>query len=73
MKIPPDAIIPEQKLTKYLLVFKLRNDKSKYLDQAGFNLNNWQQLKIAIQKIIQENEAIEDFTDQYGTYYQVIG
>jgi len=36
-------------------------------------LNNWQQLKIAIQKIIQENEAIEDLTDQYGTYYQVIG
>lgn len=73
MKIPPDAIIQDQKLTKYLLVFKQRNDKSQYLDQAGFRLENWEQLKIAIQKIIQENEAIEDVIDQYGTYYQVIG
>jgi len=60
MKIPPDAIIQDQKLTKYLLVFKQRNDKSQYLDQAGFRLENWEQLKIAIQTIIQENEAIED-------------
>jgi hypothetical protein len=73
MKIPSDAIIQEQKLTKYLLVFKPRNDKSNYLAQAGFNLNNWQELKIAIRKVTQENEAIEDLTDQYGTYYQVIG
>jgi hypothetical protein len=64
MKIPSDAIIQEQKLTKYLLVFKPRNDKSNYLAQAGFNLNNWQELKIAIRKVTQENEAIEDLTDQ---------
>jgi hypothetical protein len=49
MKIPVDAIIPESKLTKYLLVFKSRNDKSQYLAQAGFTLSNWQTLKIAIQ------------------------
>jgi len=73
MKIPAYAIIPDQKITQYLLVFKQRNDKSKYLNQAGFRLENWEQLKTAIQIIIQENEAIEDITDEYGTYYQVIG
>ena len=73
MKLPPDAIIQDQKLTKYLLVFKLRNDKSQYLAQAGFNLHNWQQFKIAIRKLIQQNEAIQDLRDEYGTYYQVIG
>jgi len=73
MKIPSDAIIPDSKLTQYLLIFKQRNDKSKYLAQGGFSLENWQQLRIAIQKIIQENEAIEDLTDSYGIYYQVIG
>lgn len=73
MKIPSDAIIQNEKLTKYLLVLKTRNDKSKYLAQGGFNLKNWQQLKIAIQKIIQENEAEKDIIDDYGTYYQVIG
>ncbi|MFW6296690.1 MAG: DUF6883 domain-containing protein [Halothece sp.] len=73
MKIPSNAIIPDAKLTQYLLVVKQRNDKSKYLAQGGFNLDTWQQLKTAIQTIIQENEAIEDLTDQYGIYYQVIG
>ena len=46
MELPPDVIIQDQKLTKYLLVFKPRNDKSKFLARAGFNLNNWQQLKL---------------------------
>ncbi len=73
MKIPENAIIPSDKLTKYLLIFKQKNDKSKYLLQGGFTLDNWQELKQAINKLIQENEAIEDITDQYGTYYQVIG
>ncbi len=36
MKIPSDAIIPDEKLTRYLLVPKARNDKSKFLAQAGF-------------------------------------
>jgi hypothetical protein len=73
MHIPEKAIIPEAKLTKYLLVFKTRNDKSQYLLQGGFKIDNWQELKLAIQMSIKENEAIEDITDQYGTYYQVIG
>ncbi len=73
MYIPEKAIIPEAKLTKYLLVFKTRNDKSQYLLQGGFHIDNWQELKLAIKKIIRDNKAIEDTTDQYGTYYQVIG
>ena len=60
MKIPFDAIIPEPKLTKYLLVFKPRNDKSKFLAQAGFTLENWQALKTAIENLIESVEAVED-------------
>lgn len=73
MKIPENAIIPDSKLTQYLLVFKQRNDKSKYLEQGGFTSQNWKELKTAIENLIHEHEAIEDITDQYGTYYQVIG
>lgn len=73
MKIPEDAIIPDPKLTQYLLILKPRNDKSQYLAQGGFCLDNWQDLKAAIQKLITSNEAKEDITDEYGTYYQVIG
>jgi hypothetical protein len=73
MKIPEDAIIPESKLTKYLLIFKQRNDKSQYLAQGGFFLENWQSLNSAIKDLIHTNEAIQDITDEYGTYYQVNG
>ena len=73
MKIPVDAIIAEPKLTKYLLVFKPRNDKSRFLTQAGFTLDKWQTLKIAIQKLNQSVEAIQDRTDEYGTFYNVRG
>jgi len=73
VKIPIDAIIPEQKLTKYLLVLKPRNDKSQYLAQAGFTLENWQALQAAIQQLAQSVEAIEQETNEYGTFYQVEG
>lgn len=73
MKIPVDAIIPEAKLTKYLLVYKPRNDKSQFLAQAGFRLDNWQVLKTAIQKLNQSIEAKADRTDEYGTFYNVNG
>lgn len=73
MKIPVDAIIPEPKLTLYLLVFKTRNDKSRFLAQAGFTLSNWQTLKIAIQQLNQSVEAVRDRKDEYGTFYNVYG
>ncbi len=73
MKIPFDAIIPEPKLTKYLLVFKPRNDKSKFLAQAGFTNKNWQALKTAIENLIESVEAVEDERNEYGTFYRVEG
>lgn len=51
MKIPDDAIIPDEKLTQYLLVYKAKNDKSQFLAQAGFTLDNPDQLKAAIQAL----------------------
>ena len=73
MKIPSDAIIPESKLTQYLLVLQPKNDKSKFLAQAGFTLDNPADLLAAIRSIIATNEAIEDRTDEYGTFYEVSG
>ena len=73
MRIPFDAIIPESKLTRYLLVFKSKNDKSRFLAKGGFTLNNWQVLKIAIQQLNQSVDALTDRTDEYGTFYNVEG
>jgi hypothetical protein len=73
MKIPPDAIIAESKLTKYLLVFKPRNDKSQFLAQAGFSSSNPKALEVAIRQLNLTVEAFRDRTNEYGTFYNVYG
>lgn len=73
MKIPADAIIPEAKLTKYLLKYKPRNDKSRFLAKAGFTMGNWQLLKLAIRQLSQSVEAVPDRINEYGTFYNVSG
>ena len=73
MKIPDDAVIPEEKLTRYLLVPRLKDDKSKYLAQAGFTQANPEDLLTAISQLIANNEAVEDNTNEYGVFYLVEG
>ncbi|HBE17945.1 MAG TPA: hypothetical protein DEG17_03795 [Cyanobacteria bacterium UBA11149] len=73
MKIPEDAVIPEDKITRYLLVQKPRNDKSKFLAQAGFTSENPEALKGAIELLVARGEAIEDRRNEYGIFYQVSG
>ncbi|MEO1404659.1 MAG: DUF6883 domain-containing protein [Cyanobacteria bacterium J06635_1] len=73
MQISENAIIPEAKLTQYLLVYRARNDKSKFLAQAGFTQTNPGILKVAIQTLIATNEAFEERTNEYGTFYQAVG
>ena len=74
MKISAEeAIIPREKLTNYLLVPQVRNDKSKFLAQAGFTQDNPDVLEAAIRHILAENEAVQDREDEYGTFYRVSG
>jgi hypothetical protein len=73
VQISEDANIPNEKLTRYLLVYKVRNDKSQFLAQAGFTTQNPESLRSAIQKLIRASEAVEDRTNEYGTFYEVVG
>ena len=73
MKIPSNAIIPVTKLTRYLLVLRARSDKSKFLAQAGFTPENHEALEAALRELILTVEATCDRTDEYSTFYQVIG
>ncbi len=73
MTISEDIIIPDDKITRYLLVQKARNDKSKFLAQAGFTQENPEALKTAIQTQALAAEAVEDKSNEYGTFYQVKG
>jgi hypothetical protein len=68
---PQDAIIPEAKLTQYLLIPLPKDDKSKFLAQAGYTLDNWQQLEqdLRIQVLINPAEFIE--TTRYGDKYMI--
>ncbi|ELR99569.1 2-amino-4-hydroxy-6-hydroxymethyldihydropteridine pyrophosphokinase [Gloeocapsa sp. PCC 73106] len=72
-KLPIDAIIPDDKITKYLLILRDHNDKSKFLAKAGFDQNNPQELKTAIYQLIKTSVAIEDSNNEYGTFYRVEG
>jgi len=73
MIIPEDAIIPEEKLTKYLLVPRPWDDKSKFLGLAGFNQDNVDELMARIRHVAVGAEATEDGTNEYGTFYRVEG
>ena len=73
MKIPADAIIPDDKLTRYLLVYKVRNDKSKFLAQGGFTQENPEALRTAIESLAESVEVVEDGTNEYGIFYRVEG
>ncbi|MBW4510233.1 MAG: hypothetical protein KME64_27490 [Scytonematopsis contorta HA4267-MV1] len=69
MKILEDAVIPEEKITLYLLIPRIKDDKSKFLGQAGFTQDNPEELLTAIRQLAATAEAIEDNTNEYGTFY----
>jgi hypothetical protein len=73
VRIPEDAVIPDDKITRYLLVQKARNDKSKFLAKAGFTPENPEALIAAIQLLLEADEAAEDGSNEYGVFYKVVG
>ena len=58
MRIPSDATIDDTKLTDYLLVQRPWDDKSGYLRRAGFELQNWPDLRTAIRQLADAVDAV---------------
>lgn len=73
MKLPADAVIAPDKLTRYLLVSRNRDDKSKYLATAGYTLDNWYQLERDLRTQILIRDAIFEYSDEYGDRYRITG
>ncbi len=73
MKLPADVIIPKEKFTLYLLVKRDYDDKSQFLSMAGYNQDNYELLIEHIKNMIIQNDAFEDKSDIYGTFYIVNG
>ena len=68
----PDATIPRAKLTQYLLVLQPKDDKSGFLAQAGYSLDNWQVLEWDLRRILL-NEATLNKQTTFGDIYEVKG
>jgi hypothetical protein len=73
MKIPQSAIIPATKLTDYLLAYRRKSDKSQFLAQAGFTLDDPAALAGAIRGLIAEHDGTVDRRNEYGVFYRVEG
>jgi hypothetical protein len=72
MYLSLNAIIPEAKLTSYLLVWKQKDDKSGFLAQAGYTIDNWQNLEQDLRSLL-KNEATLDRETPFGNIYRIEG
>ncbi|MEM6837103.1 MAG: DUF6883 domain-containing protein [Cyanobacteria bacterium P01_C01_bin.120] len=74
MKLSLNAVIAEAKLTQYLLVWRDADDKSKFLEQAGYTLENWQQLEADLRsQILPLEAALSDEPNRFGDVYEIRG
>jgi len=73
MKLSGDVVIPEEKLTRYLLVPRMWDDKSKFLAQGGFLAGNPDELKRAIANLAKNAEAVQDGVNEYGVFFRTDG
>ena len=71
MKLPLNADIAPEKLTRYLLVKRPVGDKSEFLRWAGYALDNWQQLAHDIRQQILVKEAVSTKQTSYGEYFEI--
>lgn len=73
MKLPPDALIAPDKLTRYLLRWRPEDDKSAFLAKAGYTLENSEQLRQDIQNQILSLDASFLESTEYGPKYAIRG
>ena len=71
MKLPSNALIASEKLTKYLLVKRSVGDKSEFLKQAGYTLENWQRLEQDIRQQILSKDAVPIEQTEYGELFEI--
>lgn len=71
MKLPSDALIATEKLTKYLLVKRPVGDKSEFLKRAGYTVDNWEELEQDIRQQILSQEAVPLEQSRYGDYFEI--
>jgi hypothetical protein len=71
MKLPADAIIAPEKLTRYLLVHQPRGDKSAFLARAGYTLENADRLLQDIRTQALPLDATKLHSTEFGDFYEI--
>lgn len=73
MKLSANTIISERKVKEYLLSFRKRNDKSKWLAKAGYDSENWKRLEQDIRMQLLIREAVLVQRNEFGDVYEITG
>ena len=71
MRLPVDTTIAEDKLIRYLLLPQVRGDKSIFLAQAGYVLENAVQLLHDLRTQIVAVDAVPLESNTFGQYYEI--
>lgn len=72
-RLPADALIAEEKVRRYLLAHRAKNDKSGFFAGAGYAGNNWRQLADDIREQLLPLEADLSRQTRYGELYAIRG
>jgi len=73
VKLSKDVLISDEKLTKDLLAPRRRNDKSRWLAQAGYHLATWSILRHDLLRQILPNDASLVERTPYGEMDEIRG
>ena len=71
MKLDPAAIIADEKLTHYLLVPRIRDDKSSFFRRGGYTLDNWRLLVADLLSQVLSHEAEFSRRNMHGDLYTI--
>lgn len=73
MPLPADALIAREKLTEYLLQWRSEDDKSAFLAQAGYTLENAGRLMADIREQLMPLDAELVENTDYGAKFTLAG
>ena len=73
MKLPADAIIAAEKVTRYLLVRQTRGDKSAFLARGGYTIENAAQLLDDLRIQLLTIAATPLHSTEFVQFYEIRG
>jgi hypothetical protein len=73
VKLPEHALIPDDKLRRYLLLPREENDKSAFLALAGYTLATWEVLKQDLYELVKLHEVADTIISPYGIKHEIYG